>query len=567
MYIPTMNSQVTKSATQFRFLSASIIAVSINVVLLFFLLFFSLLPLEQQRTKILELARVQADSRAQTAAVTMETALRGVDASIQSISKIILDTDSSGPELTPLLATLTSSLGTLVRGIFVVDDQGIITAQSSGLQPNEIINVSDRRYFRIHLENDQLELFIDEPLLSRRNNQWILLLSRAVRNEFGDLVSVVVVSLDPQRIQELLLGVHSLDQSFMRSETSELVANPFSSNLQLFLLQENKRIITQQPFDEQAIGSLYVAPTMEEFNINRYSQFPVYSRISLLPLTDMTIEVVFFPVDDLESWYNYRNNTLVILFIVITAMIVISVLVVNWISQREAFSLQLQNGIKEREALIREISHRTKNSLAIVSAMVQLKADSFPENDYVQQLAQETELRVSAMAQVYNHLDVSIVQGSIEIHEYILDLIDLMKTAYDDPTKSIDFNTQLDPVALSLDFAVPLSIVLHELLTNSYKHGFTNRNKGSITILLKQVNQHIHLEVSDDGVGITSINQETIHLGRKPSDESLGVSIVTQIIESQLNGNISFSNTSEGGYRVEIQFPLVHAPFIHKITE
>jgi len=551
---------------QSKTLPTIIITLSINMVVLFFLLFFGLTPIEQQRSRLFELAALQAESKTRTAAITMETALRGIDASLHSIGQRITDSDSGGQELTGLLAALTESLGSLVRGIFIVNTEGFISAQSLGMKPGEVIFVGDRRYFSAHIEDPTHQLFIDRPLVSRHSGEWILLLSRAVRKTNGDLLSVVVVSLDPLKIKELLSG----DITFSLQSSSRVSRNQFpsefSDTFQLYLIQGDNRIVTKQPYDETVIGAIYNPPTMAEVNPNKYVEFPIYSNIFLGPLADLTIEVVYFPLADLKVWYQYRNNITVILILALTAMLVISTLVVNWIRSREIYAFQLQKGIKEREALVREISHRTKNSLAIVAAMVQLKADTFPKNDYVQQLAVETESRVTAMAQVYNHLDLSIVQGSIEFHDYIEDLINLMGDVYEDPTKTIQFNTKLDPITLSLDHAVPLSIVLHELLTNIFKHAFNRKDKGTIEISLKQENQRIFLEVQDDGVGVEKVKSTSISTATLKKEESIGVSIVTQIIESQLKGKIEISSPIQGGYKISFSFPYTQAPFIHHLT-
>lgn len=551
---------------QSKTLPTIVITLSINIVVLFFLLFFGLTPIEQQRSRLFELAKLQAESRSRTAAITMETALRGIDASLQSIGQRIIDTNSGGQELTSLLATLTESLGPLVRGIFIVDEQGYISAQSMGMRPNERIFVGDRKYFSAHVEDSSHHLFIDQPLVSRHSGEWILLLSRAVRKDDGDLISVVVVSLEPQRIKELLSGdiTNTLQSSIGLLGNS--IISEFSDTFQIYLIQGDNRIVTKQPYDETVIGTVYSPPSMEDVNRNNYPEFPIYSNNFLGPLADLTIEVVHFPMGDLEVWYQYRNNITVILLLAFTAMVVISTLVVNWIRSRELYASQLQKGIKEREALVREISHRTKNSLAIVAAMVQLKAETFPKNDYVQQLAVETESRVTAMAQVYNHLDLSIVQGSIEFHDYIEDLIELMTTAYEDPTKTIQIKTTLDPITISLDHAVPLSIVLHELLTNIFKHAFFRRDKGKIEIALKQVADRIFLEIQDDGVGSEKVHSDPIPSDKRKNEESIGVSIVTQIIESQLKGKIEISSPIHGGYKVSFSFPYTQAPFIHHLT-
>jgi PAS domain S-box-containing protein len=217
------------------------------------------------------------------------------------------------------------------------------------------------------------------------------------------------------------------------------------------------------------------------------------------------------------------------------------------ITHRKQIELALESSLNEKNQLLRELYHRTKNNMQVIISMLMMQMDR-SEDQATRTTFQETVSRIQAMALVHEKLYQSKNLSSIKLDDYIHDLSLLLKKTYQVEQNHIQINLDLQPTSTLIDIAMPCGLVINELISNAFKHAFPHSRAGEITIqLIHHAEQGmIHLVVSDNGIGFPD------ELDLKQS-ASFGIPIIISIIEHQLQGVIEFE--SQNGVTCRIQFP------------
>lgn len=171
------------------------------------------------------------------------------------------------------------------------------------------------------------------------------------------------------------------------------------------------------------------------------------------------------------------------------------------ISERVAADERLKESIREKEALLREIHHRVKNNLQVMSSLLGLQARSIAQPE-TRQAFEDSQGRIHSMALIHEVLCGSPNFARIDIADYTRQLAEYRLRAHGSGNR-IRLTTELAKVYLDLEAAVPYGIVVNELLTNALRHGFPGHRVGEVRISLRQdSDQSIRLTVQDDGVGL-----------------------------------------------------------------
>jgi PAS domain S-box-containing protein len=214
------------------------------------------------------------------------------------------------------------------------------------------------------------------------------------------------------------------------------------------------------------------------------------------------------------------------------------------ITERRRYENKLESSIKEKEVIIKEVHHRVKNNMQVISGFLLLQAN-FIEDPVLIEKLNECQQRVRTMALVHEKLYQSKDLGYIGAEEYIKSLVsDLLNSST--LTTIVDVKVNVDNVSVNLDIAIPCGLVINELLTNSLKHAFKDRQTGNITLDMHLGDDHkFRLTIQDDGVGLP-LDFET------RSAASLGMQLV-HVLVRQLGGEIKVN--SDNGARFEIIFP------------
>ncbi len=206
---------------------------------------------------------------------------------------------------------------------------------------------------------------------------------------------------------------------------------------------------------------------------------------------------------------------------------------------------QTTAALREKEILLKELYHRVKNNLQVISSMLSLQERSMP-GDETRTALKEAADRVSAMALVHEKLYQSGNLSSIALDDYVADLCARLGDAADAAARGIVLATEVQPAQIGIDLAVPLGLVLNELVSNCLKHAFPGGRRGRITVRLERADAGgMRLIVADDGVGLPP--------GMTPADSpSLGLKLVTALA-AQLDGR--FTLDAQQGTVAVFSFP------------
>jgi two-component sensor histidine kinase len=186
---------------------------------------------------------------------------------------------------------------------------------------------------------------------------------------------------------------------------------------------------------------------------------------------------------------------------------------------------------QSKALLLQEIAHRTKNNLAMLSAMVRLQSRALGSE--ASEALDKTSQRIQTMAEVYDHLMLRDQTKIVDLKEYISDIVRRLTALSGD--KPVALRCELDEAYANSEVAVPIAIILNELVTNSIKYGFPNDRAGQILIEL-HTNHELVLSVSDNGVGMP-----------EPALLKNGIgSRVVALLTEQLDGSVVYEDNQPG---------------------
>jgi PAS domain S-box-containing protein len=212
------------------------------------------------------------------------------------------------------------------------------------------------------------------------------------------------------------------------------------------------------------------------------------------------------------------------------------------ISERKEAEEEVRRSLLEKETLLKEIHHRVKNNLQIISSLLQLQA-SYLNDPASLALFAESQDRIRSMALIHEKLYQSASLAAVDFSEYLRSLVSMLFAAMS--RGSIRSELQLAPVTLGLEFAIPLGLIANELVSNCLKHAFRDRPDGIVRLDLEKTGaKEFTLSVRDDGAGIpASVDPE--------NTRSLGLRLV-RILTAQIGGKLDIRN--EGGAEFRISF-------------
>ncbi len=207
----------------------------------------------------------------------------------------------------------------------------------------------------------------------------------------------------------------------------------------------------------------------------------------------------------------------------------------------EAANAQLKDLVEEREMLVVEVNHRAKNSLAIASALLGIQAlrQSDPA---VKVLFENAQDRLQAMANVHDLLSKSESSQRVDIGSYVKNLCEALQSLTEKDDRIVMKTKVEEGILIHADIAVPLGLVLTELLTNAVKYAFPAPRSGTISVEARRSRARwVDLVISDDGIGMSVLREG-----------SLGYGLVRSLVQ-QIRGEIDIQ--SEGGLTVTVSFP------------
>ncbi len=213
------------------------------------------------------------------------------------------------------------------------------------------------------------------------------------------------------------------------------------------------------------------------------------------------------------------------------------------INKRRKVEKQLKSSLKDKEVLLKEVYHRVKNNLQVISSLLELQSDFIDDENVVKMLA-ETQDRVISMALIHEQLYESEDMTTLDFDEYIGTLVGNFIDSYGISTKDIKIDTNICETELSIDRAIPCGLLINEILSNCLKHAFPEKS-GEISIKTSTDGQNYTLKIKDNGIGLP----KKFDISKS---ETLGFQLITALIQ-QLGGYINVAR--QAGTEFTIVFP------------
>ena len=213
------------------------------------------------------------------------------------------------------------------------------------------------------------------------------------------------------------------------------------------------------------------------------------------------------------------------------------------VQQLRAKEETLRQSLVEKEVLLREIHHRVKNNLQIISSLLNMQASNI-DNELAAAQLRDSERRVLSMALIHEHLYGNEKMSSIDFADYVSKLVPMVVGSYGGEDK-ISYRLEVEQTVLTIEQAIPCSLILNELVTNALKYAYTGTARGEISVMLHSDARFVTLRVSDKGVGLPA--------GFDPvKTKTLGLQIIG-ILTKQLFGTLVVEGV--GGAAFTIRFP------------
>lgn len=201
--------------------------------------------------------------------------------------------------------------------------------------------------------------------------------------------------------------------------------------------------------------------------------------------------------------------------------------------------------LREKEVLLKEIHHRVKNNLQVISSLLNLQSENITDSHSLEKF-KESQNRVRSMALVHEKLYESKDLSRINFAEYIEAFTDVVNRSYNITEGRVKLHLKVDLVDsyFNIDIAIPCALMLNELVSNAFKYAFPDQRKGNLYLDFKKEKKEYVFIVRDDGIGIPA------HISTKNSP-SLGLQLVDMLTQ-QINGKVSILR--DGGTTFVIKF-------------
>lgn len=212
--------------------------------------------------------------------------------------------------------------------------------------------------------------------------------------------------------------------------------------------------------------------------------------------------------------------------------------------ERQQADARLQEALEHQALLTREMSHRVKNSLTSVVGLLRVQARSAQSED-VKNALEHASLRVATIAEVHDHLWRGSRIGFVDLADFMTELCKKLKGNTDGHT----LHCHADPMLLSADNAIPLGLLINELVTNAIKYAYPG-GCGTIEVAAREIEGHLQIEVSDQGIGLPdgfAIDQPRASLGFK----------VIAGMARQLQGHLTIAANHSKGAHFLLDLPIL----------
>lgn len=360
--------------------------------------------------------------------------------------------------------------------------------------------------------------YLAQRLDSQSIRHYDLALRRSALNQFPELYALVYNNMADSYYER---GDFKTAYQYARKYT-EMAANLYTGENVISLGNLETILKTDRSSDEiryqqlQLLRESELRATLEKENLLQDSIRTALSRENEYKVRELQAEKKLSEVlgqDNIKQQDRLRSerNMSLLLLVTITAMLVLGVIIFYLYRKQRRKNAIITQQSDDMQVLMKEIHHRVKNNLQVISSLLDLQALSI-KHDQAAEAVKEGRNRVQSMALIHQNLyNEGNIKG-IKVKTYIDTLAQGLFHSYNIKPRSVHLTTDIDDLNLDVDTVIPIGLILNELITNSLKYAFRDKEYGEISVMLKKVGDNLVLKVRDNGDGFppdSSMQPET----------------------------------------------------------
>jgi len=353
------------------------------------------------------------------------------------------------------------------------------------------------------------------------------------RSKYNDYTAVAAVYCDIARIY---LQMNNFSKALIYSDSAYGFYNELSPSYKYPLAKERSEIY-------EALGNTDSAyHYFKQYHNDFYLFLKDENNLKTKKLEEQ------YQNDKKEATIKSKNKQMLLIVSLLFVIAVASILLIlqnrkinsrNKIINKQL--AELSKTLEQKQVLLSELQHRVKNNLQHVISILEIQKESVDFNN-IDELIRGNQNRIHSMALLHKKLNVADNVNDVDLKRYVTELSELVKESYDNHKKKITLNIKCGIENISIEKALPIGLILTELISNSMKHAFKKRSIGIINIEITKEQNTNKLYYSDNGSGF-DFNQ--------PSEKGLGQEIIKGLID-QLDGSIE--TKSDNGFDLTVFF-------------
>jgi len=399
--------------------------------------------------------------------------------------------------------------------------------------PNERIKITDDELYK-------KGAYAGEVLNKRKNGEkFVAYLSASVlKNEDGEVIGAMGVSRD---ISELKKAEETL-----RTQSAKFNAIIESSSHFIWTIDKdycfttfnqnfNKEVASRYGKNAKLGQSMFFTNSESE---KTYNDFLIKKYEGAFVGNPQYFDISFFDGKGAENWREIYLNP-----ILAEDGSVIEVSGISHdITEKKISEERIRLSLQEKEVLLKEVHHRVKNNLQVISSILNLQS-SYVKDEGTLQILKESQNRIKSMAFIHESLYQTKDFSSINFTEYVINLSQNLIHSYSNFDNEVKLNLDIQNVFLNLDLAIPCGLIINEIVSNALKYAFVDKGEGGeITIKMKTEGDNLELRIGDNGKGLPkSIDYR--------NTESLGLQLVVTLTD-QLSGTIELDTEKGTNYTI-----------------
>lgn len=399
--------------------------------------------------------------------------------------------------------------------------------------PNERIRITDEELYKNGV-------FAGEVTNIRKNGKkFTAYLSASIlKNEQGEVVGAMGVSRDISELKKA--------DEIIRSQSAKLNAIIESSSHVIWTVDKNICLTTfNKNYDNQLMKRYGINASIglsmisgASVSSNEYNNFWLKKYENAFLGQPQYFETEFIDKDGNESWREIYLNPILDENGEVREVSGIG----HDVTEKKQSEEQIRQSLQEKEVLLKEVHHRVKNNLQVISSILNLQS-SYVKDEGTLNILKESQNRIKSMAFIHESLYQTKDFSSINFTEYVVNLSQNLIHSYSNFGHEIKLNLDIQNVFLNLDLAIPCGLIINEIVSNALKYAFVDNSEGAeVTIQMQIMNDDLVLKVGDNGIGLPkNIDYR--------NTESLGLQLVVTLTD-QLSGIIALDLEKGTNYTI-----------------